>query len=207
MLADRNFCTLDILRGVSDRNAFFLVRDHAHLHLVKLSEPLDGGRTETDRVSECRVRLGQAADGPACRCVVIHLDRPTVDRDTEVAILRNVASEACAARTWAELYRGRWKIEGAFQELTDHLRCEGNTRAYPRAALFGFTLAVLAYNLLGVLEGALACVRTVEKVEQELSSYVIADHVACFTAGMLVALPEPAWEKFQAFTADSYRIG
>jgi hypothetical protein len=41
-----------------------------------------------------------------------------------------------------------WFIETAFQERTVHLACEVNTLGYPKAALFGFAVAVVAYNAL-----------------------------------------------------------
>jgi hypothetical protein len=39
--------------------------------------------------------------------------------------------------------------------LTQELRCELDTLAYPPAALFAFALAVVAYNALAVVKAAL----------------------------------------------------
>jgi hypothetical protein len=202
LMGDRNFCTIDLVGGIEARDASFLLRHHGGLHLEPLGEPAFKGRTETGEVYEHRVRPGQGPGGPECRCVVIRLDKPTGDGDAEIVLLSNVAVDKADAVALAELYRRRWKIEAAFQEMTDHLRCEVSPLAYPKAALFGFSLAATAYNLLAALKGALASVHTVKKVEEELSSYAVADHVSTFTAGMLVALPEEAWRRFQAFTAE-----
>jgi IS4 transposase len=46
----------------------------------------------------------------------------------------------------AELYRNRWGLETAFQKLESHLNSELNTLGYPQAALFGFCLALVAFN-------------------------------------------------------------
>ena len=43
-----------------------------------------------------------------------------------------------------------WQIEGLFQDLTVALHCELDTLGYPRAALFGFGTALVAYNTLAV---------------------------------------------------------
>jgi len=55
----------------------------------------------------------------------------------------------------AEAYRKRWTIEGGFLDLTTTLDCEINTLCYPRAALFVFCVAVLAYNLQSALKGVM----------------------------------------------------
>ena len=58
-------------------------------------------------------------------------------------------------RKVAFLYRKRWTIEEAFQTLTEVLRCEVETLGYPKAALFAFATAVLAYNTYAVVKAAL----------------------------------------------------
>ena len=42
-----------------------------------------------------------------------------------------------------------------FQTLTEALVCEINTLAYPKAALFGFCTALVAYNVLATVRAAL----------------------------------------------------
>ena len=64
-----------------------------------------------------------------------------------VVILTNLSEEAADALTVSGLYRNRWKIETAFQKLEKHLHSEINTLGYPKAALFGFCLALVAFNL------------------------------------------------------------
>jgi len=73
--------------------------------------------------------------------------------------------------------------------LTDLLRCAVDTLAYPRAALFGFALALVAFSLLAVLKGALANVQGQAVVAEELSSYYVAQEVSSPDAGMQRLMP------------------
>src|ERR1022692_2810515 len=71
------------------------------------------------------------------RRITIALDQQTREGDTEIHILTNLPARI-RAKVIARLYQKRWTIETAFQELTVALKCEINTLAYPKAALFGF---------------------------------------------------------------------
>lgn len=197
LLADRNYCTLDFLRDIPTvKRAFFLIRHHQQLHTHARGEWRYVGRSATGAVYERRVRLGADADGPVCRCIRIVLNRPTRAGEAEVVLLSNVPARRASAIVLADLYLRRWTIEGSFQELTDLLKCEVNTLGYPQAALFGFSLAVCAYNVLAVLKGALAAVHGPVQVEEELSSYALTEQIASTYQGMLIALPAPQWECF-----------
>jgi IS4 transposase len=52
------------------------------------------------------------------------------------------------------MYRKRWKLETLFQVLTENLCCEINTLGYPKAALFTFCIALVAYNVLSAVKAA-----------------------------------------------------
>jgi IS4 transposase len=195
---DRNFCTADFLTGVARRRAYFVTRRHANLTV----EPHEayGPEVETDTgwVSERRVWV--CRDGQrvlAARLVRVRLKQPTEDGDTAVEILTNLPA-AVAAAAVARLYLRRWKIEGAFHELTVALRCELNTLGYPRAALFAFAVAVAAYNVLAVLKAALRAVHGEEKVQKEVSGYYVALEWSLVYPGMMIALPAERWEVFGA---------
>ena len=43
----------------------------------------------------------------------------------------------------------------AFHHLTVDLACEIDTLGYPKAALFGFCVALVAYNVVALVKGAL----------------------------------------------------
>ena len=76
-----------------------------------------------------------------------------------------------------------------------------NTLGYPKAALFAFAVAVVAYNVLAVLKAALRVVHGEEKVQQEVSGYYMALEWSLVYAGMMIALPAPRWEVFACISA------
>jgi hypothetical protein len=198
-VADRNFCTTDFLFGIAARQACFLIRQHqATLHWQVVGEPCYLGRIETGVVYAqagwLRDTSGQQL--PVRRLTVV-LDEPTRDGDTQIHLVTNVPVADASACVLAVLYRKRWTLETAFQELTVHLACEVNTLGYPKAALFGFSVAVVAYNALAVVKASLRSVHGVQKVQEEVSSYYLAEEVSGTYRGMMIALPAEQWEVFR----------
>ena len=202
-VADRNFCTTDFLFGIAARQACFLVRQHqVTLRWQAEGEPCCLGRTETGTVY-ARVAWLADADGrelPVRRLTVV-LDRPTRGGEHEVHLVTNVPVDDAGACALAELYRKRWTVEQAFHELTVHLACEVNTLGYPKAALFAFAVAVVAYNALAVVKAALRAAHGADKVQEEVSSYYLAEEVAGTYRGMMIALPAEHWEVFRGLPA------
>ena len=198
-LADRNFCTEDYLAGIAHRRAFFLVRHHAGTHLHPQGAERYVGKGATGELYEVKVGLC----GLACRCTIVRLFKPLRDGTTELRLLTNVPGDKAGARRLAALYRARWQIETAFQELTEGLRCEINTLGYPRAALFGFALAVAAYNVLVFVRQALACGADGPAID-EVSSYHLGNEVAGVSEGLAIAVPAEAWQRFAALSAADF---
>jgi hypothetical protein len=199
---DRNFCTVDFLLGVSRRRAFFVARRHGNLTVEPQGEFGPEVETGTGWVSERPVWV--CRDGQRvleARLVRVRLKQPTQDGDRQVEILTNLPADAADAATVACVYLKRWKIEGAFHELTMALSCEVNTLGYPKAALFAFCVAVMAYNVLAVLKAALRAVHGEEKVQNEVSGYYVALEWAMVYAGMMIALPAQQWEVFGRMSA------
>ncbi len=64
--------------------------------------------------------------------------------------------------------------------------------------MFGFCLALVAYNVLAVVLGALRSVHGEDTVEHEVSLYSIANEIATTYTGMMIAIPEPEWAIFYA---------
>lgn len=195
-VGDRNFCWADFLFGLMDRKAYFNVRHHESVILTPLGEARHVGATATGEVYEQDVEIGPEGHRRKVRCVIIKLFEPTEDGDSEVRLLSNVPAEKAGAMALADLYLRRWRIENAFQEMTQQLRCEVDTLGYPKAALFGFSLAMCAYNLLAILKGALASVHGQEEVEKKLSTYAMAQEISQDSSGMDKALPGSFWERF-----------
>jgi len=200
-LGDRNFCTNDYLAGIASRDAYFLIRHHAGTALHPLRRESRPRRHAGGTISEQRVRIGMLQ----CRCIIVRLNKPLRDGTTEIRVLTNVPLKRLSAQRAAELYRTRWLIEAAFQELTESLRCEIDTLGYPKAALFGFALAVVAYNVLVVTRAALAA-GLGEEIggEDSLSSYHMAVEVASVDKGLSIAVPASEWEHLVSMTASEF---
>ena len=108
-------------------------------------------------IYEQAIRLTDPESGESftARRITIVLDKPNKDGETELHILTNLPKKAASAVRIAELYADRWTIETGFQQLTDDLRCEIDTLGYPKAALFGFCTACMAYNAVSVVKCAI----------------------------------------------------
>jgi len=71
-----------------------------------------------------------------------------------------------------------------------------NPWGYPKAALCGFCLALVASNMLAVVMAALRSVHGAETIDQEWSLYYVANAIAQTYHGMMIAIPEDAWRVF-----------
>ena len=117
------------------------------------------------------------------------------------AASRSRSVSAPWTRPVAELYRGRWTIEGLFQDLTTILRCEVNTLAYPKAALFGFCVALASSNVYATVNASLRTVQGVEKVERDVSDFCLGQEISGKYEGMMIAIPERCWRPLAAYSA------
>lgn len=199
-IADRNFCTRDMLCEIDNRDAFFVIRQHLGFPVELLGALRSHERTPTGQVAQQRVRVVDAHGTPHIfRRLRIKLHEATRDGATIIHILTNVPRQVSAKRV-AALYRKRWTLETAFQHLEAYLHSEINTLGYPKAALFGFCLALVAYNVLAVVLAALRGVHGEERVDDEVSLYYIANEITTTYHGMMIAIPEPEWEAFSAMS-------
>jgi IS4 transposase len=200
-VADRNFATTRWIFGVHRRRGYVVVREHAStLHWVAKGPTRTAGRCETGSLSEQEIQVADEHGGELrLRRITLRLDRPTRDGDRVIVVLTTLP-ETVSAAAIAELYRTRWRIEGAFQELTVTLQCEPNTLGYPPAALFAFCLAVMAYNVLRLTRAALGAAHGPEKIEREVSSYYLAQELAKVFTGLAIALPPEEWQVYASMT-------
>lgn len=200
-IADRNLCTRRCLFGIARRGAYFIVRHHQQLSFEALEPLRKIGRTDTGMVYEQPVLVSDSeGQEHRLRRIRIELDEPTSEGEEEIFILTNLPAEVADAKTIACLYRKRWTIEGAFQELAENLCAEINTLGYPKAALFGFCVALVAYNVLSAVKAALRRVHGAEKIEQEVSGYYLALEIGATYQGMMIAIPEEHWGIFSRCT-------
>lgn len=198
LIDDRNFCTLGFLFGIAARKAFYITRQHGRMPWKSLGKPRYVGRCDTGRVYEEPIELCEPQTGRTTqvRRVTVRLKSATRDGDSEIHLLTNLPAKVGAVKV-ATLYRRRWTLEHAFNELTKHLRCELNMLGYPKAALFAFCVAVCCYNLLAAVKGALRGVHGEAKLEREVSNFYLTNEISTVYGGMMVALPPEEWKCFQ----------
>lgn len=195
---DRNFCTTALLAGIAERDAFFVTRQHAGLPWSPAGPEKKSGSVDTGTLFEQAIEIPKPDGGVLkARRIVIQLKTPTRDGDTEMAILTNLPVKVATASKVANLYRKRWSIETMFQSLTQMLRGEIDTLGYPRAALLGFAIALVAYNVLSTVQAAMRAKFGSEKIQQEVSGYYIANEVQSVRQGMHIAIVESEWVPFQ----------
>ena len=193
-IAERNFCTLGFLFGLHARGGSFVIRQHGNLPWQSLDDLVKQGNNETGAVLEQSIQLTfNQSLTMTLRRVVVRLKHPTRDGDLEISILSNLPVHDASALKIAMLYQKRWRVERLFQVLDQCFRGEINTLAYPRAALFGFCMALICYNLLAVLKAALRTVHGADKIEAGLSPYYLADEIRRVHDGMMIAIPSTEW--------------
>jgi hypothetical protein len=209
IVADRNFCTLGFfLFGVARRSAFFVIRHHASnvVGQAQGSRRGVGHDARGQALYEQAVSVTEPDTGATLvvRRITVQLLTPTRQGETELHILTNLpVMEAPAARISA-LYADRWTIEPAFQHLTVDLACEVDTLGYPKAALFGFCVALVAYTVVALVKGALRAAHGAEYVEEQLSMYYLTLEVAQVATGMEIALGAEAWEIFRQMSTGEF---
>lgn len=109
------------------------------------------GQTETGKLFEQEVEISYEGNVLQLRRVLLKLFKPTRDSEWEIAILTNLPQTDANAAKVAELYRSRWSLETLFQTVTENFNGEIQTLAYPKAALFSFSMALVTYNILATL--------------------------------------------------------
>jgi IS4 transposase len=207
LVIDRNFCTLGFLFGLSDKKAFFVNRQHATLPFE-----LKGRRHQAGTDEEGRPIYEQAAclthpdtgETLTLRRITIPLPKPTRQGETEIHILTNLPVKAADAVKVAALYRDRWTVEVAFWHLSEELDSEINTLGYPKAALFGFAVAVVAYNVVSLVKCAMRAAWGQAFVEEQLSMYYLTLEVSRVSSGMMIAIPATDWDIFRTMTTAEF---
>jgi len=196
LIADRHFCIVKFLLDVAAANGFFVIRQHGRLQGELLGKRQKIGRSDTGMVYEqaLRIRDSSSARVSTVRRITVELDMPTRDGDREIHLLSNVPSKHARAGQLAQLYHDRWEIENAFYVLTMTLTCEVKSIGHPRAALFLFCMAVLAYNCRQVLYAALRTVHDSSAVKA-MSQHSVALEIVQPMEGLVTAIPEREWDQ------------
>jgi hypothetical protein len=197
-VADRNFCTTALLFGIAERGGSFVIRQHGSTLTWEAAGPRQAeGRCDTGEVFEQPVRLtGPEGRALLPRRITVVLDQPTRDGDSELHILTDLPEEVADALAIAAIYRRRWTLETAFQEMEATLNGEIKALGYPRAALFTLCVALVAYNVMSAVKGALRSVHGGEAIDAGVSGSDLAEEVAGTTRGMRIAIPADEWVIF-----------
>ncbi len=201
-VADRNFCTVAFTCGIAGSQADFIIREHKKYPFEQLGKEKYIGKIETGSVYEQAI-LVRGADSKeyTFRRVRVKLKKNTRNGDDELSIISSLSKSKADAKKIARLYRDRWTIETAFQYLEKHLNSEINTLGYPRAALFGFCIALIAYSIMSVVMAAIGSVHGADYVDKNVSGYYIANEISGVYLGMMIVIDHSHWKAFQHMTS------
>jgi hypothetical protein len=198
-IADRNFCTQAILSGIIHRPAALVIRQHLNLPGRVVGERTSCGRTATGAVFEQAYEFEYEGQIVTLRRITVELDTPTRDGETSLHLLTNLPASVDAT-TIAELYLKRWTLETAFGHLATWLDAEIAPLGYPRAALLGFCVGLVAYNTISTLLGALRSIHGEKLVAEQVSGYYLVE----FGRGAVGTIDElvepPAWQSWRSLT-------
>lgn len=195
VVADRNFCTTEFLSGLGERNAMGLIREHGQIRYRPLEAVGETVRIEGASIREQRVQLMTDGEpGIILRRIRVELDTPDRNGERIISLLTHIPAETADAQTLAALYRKRWRIEVAFLQMTVQLRCEINTLGYPRAALFGFAVAAVAFNTVAVVMAALRAAHPDTNIQADISTYYIANEMANMAESLDTIIDPGAWQ-------------
>ena len=138
-VADRNFCVLEFFFASLRNRRFSSSASIVIPSYKQLTQLKFVGKSATRDIFEQTVAIpAPMGETLEIRRVVIRLNKPTRNGDTQLILLTNLPQETVDAVTVAELYRARWGIETAFQKLERHLNSEINTLAYPKTGVVWF---------------------------------------------------------------------
>ena len=89
------------------------------------------------------------------------------------------------------------------QRLTESFRCEIRPLCYPKAALFGFAIALVMYNVLSIVQAAIEATHG-RDTGRTLSHYYLALEIAQATDGLLIALPATRWSCLATVSSEEF---
>ena len=193
-IADRNFATAVFLLQTHANGSRSIVRRHKmNGRLREVSEWRSVGSGETGPIDERQAVVeGEYGESLAVRLVRVRLGTPTRDGEREIELVTDLPPEVSAV-TIAAAYRQRWQIETAFAELDRVFEGEIESLGHPRAALLAFSLALIAFNTLGVVKAALRKQHGTTKIQKELSAYFLGESIQRAEAALDLFLDDHQW--------------
>lgn len=205
-MGDRNFCTRPILCGWHGKGSAFLVREHGcNPNPRELDKPRKIGTIDSGSVFEQSVSIEDDAGLPiVLRRIELRLNKPTEDGEKIIRLLSNLPASEFSALELARLYRRRWKIEMMFQRLESVLQSEIPALGNPRAALFAFGVAILAYNVLALITRAITVQHRLDRKKLEVSSYYLATEIQGHYRGMMLVVAKSIWDTYEQLSAREF---
>lgn len=174
VIADRLYCTRKLLCGWMNRDTYVLVRQGPHITFDGCGERVHVGTSPTGEVYEQSVWWHDGENKRVLRRVEVMLNKPTKDGDVSVSLITTLPAHVDAI-TVAVGYRTRWGIEKVFAQLEKCFQSEIATLAYPKAALFAFSVACAAWNILSTLKATLRATHPTVNIDENVSEY----HTVC----------------------------
>lgn len=204
-IADRNFCVSNFLFEIHRRQAFFIIRQHGNLSTKPLEKFKFVGTSASGEVYDQAVQLTSPSGQTwSLRRITITLKTPTRDGETRLVLLTNLPLAVADAVKIGAAYRTRWGIETAFQKLEKNFNSEITSLGYPPAALFGFSLALVAFNLYAVVMAALRVAHPTQEIDQTVSQFYLASEIGATMTGLAIAVPEHEWEPLAHATTEQF---
>jgi hypothetical protein len=205
-IADRNMCTLEFLTGIAGRQSAFVIREHQNLPSQAVSSLRSMAVIEAGEVFEQAVTIEYEGNNLTLRRIVLRLSKPTRHGNNEIVVSTHLPITDASATVVLELYRERLQVEGLFLSVTQNFECEIEALAYPKAALFSFSLALVTYNILATLKVALASMYGVETIETKVSDFYLVDELQGTYRGMMIAIPPQHLQQFRTLSLAEFAL-
>jgi hypothetical protein len=200
-IVDRRFSTRAILNGWPRRGSAFIVQEHGctpeHRELDRLVEK---GRIESGVVYEQPVSIADELGASVVfRRIELRLDRSNEDGERIIRILTNVPAAQLDAQEVARLSCRHWSATLPVP-LEPVFNGEMISAGPPRAALLTFGIAAFAYNVLSAIVRVVSAQQELSEREFERLPSHVASGISATYAGMMVALPEDEWQRYERMT-------
>lgn len=200
-LADRLYGVWNVMLAIAKQGALFSIRARLDsVHMVPIGARKRIAKTARETVYEQQVSVRCGSETLSVRRIDIKLAKPTESGEDTVVLLSN-APTSLSADLLANLYLSRWTIENMFQRLQHAFRSEIASLGQPRAALFAFGTAIVAFNVLSALRYAIEAEQNLAAADIALSTFHLSNEVRTKWEGMMIAVEPREWEWLDKLSA------
>jgi hypothetical protein len=180
--------------GIAERGAKFLIREPGDAACaaegrLERSGRIDGGTVHSQKL-ECSEPSGNSR---RMRRLLIRLDQPAADGATTIRLLTNASVRQLSACSAAQLYRQRRRSEAVFQRLEAAVHAEVPSHCDARAVPLACALAVIAYDVLAVIQRAIHSAHPPEQTGIEWSAQSMAEELRVHYPEMMRTGPSSNW--------------